>query len=43
LLGFDEHQGDEAEDGTFDCGECGAEVASEETFCPKCGTRFEGD
>ena len=43
LLGFDEHQEAETEDETFDCGECGAQVASEETFCPKCGARFEDD
>ena len=43
LLGFDEatHESHETDDSTFQCGECGAEVASEESFCPKCGARFE--
>jgi len=27
--------------GTFACSECGNEVADEESFCPKCGARFE--
>ena len=40
LLGFDEAT-HEADDSTFQCGECGAEVAAEESFCPKCGSRFE--
>jgi len=40
LLGFDEAE-HEADDGTFQCGECGAEVAAEESFCPGCGARFE--
>ena len=26
---------------TFSCGECGKEVAVEESFCPGCGARFE--
>ena len=28
-------------DGGFDCSECGHHVASEESFCPGCGARFE--
>jgi hypothetical protein len=42
LLGFDvaDHADD---DGSFACGECGTEVAAEESFCPKCGARFEDD
>ena len=27
----------------FGCSECGEKVAAEESFCPKCGARFEGD
>ena len=42
LLGFDEHEHN-AHDDTFSCGECGHEVAAAESFCPKCGTRFEDD
>lgn len=45
LLGFDEAAAvdtDESDDeSTFQCGECGAEVAAEESFCPGCGARFE--
>lgn len=41
-LGFDE-AAPAGSDDTFQCGECGAEVASEESFCPKCGARFEDD
>ena len=45
LLGFDDaavEDADESEDeSTFQCGECGAEVAAEESFCPGCGARFE--
>jgi hypothetical protein len=25
----------------FECGDCGQHVAENETFCPKCGARFE--
>ena len=42
LLGFDEHEHN-AYDDTFSCGECGHEVAAAESFCPKCGARFEDD
>lgn len=42
ILGFDEHEHN-AYDDTFSCGECGHEVAAAESFCPKCGTRFEDD
>ena len=42
LLGFDEHDHN-AYDDTFSCGECGHEVAAAESFCPKCGARFEDD
>ena len=42
LLGFDEHEHN-AYDDTFSCGECGHEVAGAESFCPKCGARFEED
>ena len=46
LLGFDEAAVEDAEESddeesTFQCGECGAEVAAEESFCPGCGARFE--
>jgi hypothetical protein len=45
LLGFDEAAVEDPEGGadesTFQCGECGAEVAAEESFCPGCGARFE--
>jgi hypothetical protein len=45
LLGYDEAQavdeGEEVE--SFDCGECGRAVSADETFCPGCGARFEGD
>lgn len=45
LLGYDEAHdptGEEEETGgTFSCGECGREVAAQETFCPGCGLRFE--
>ena len=41
LLGYDEAQApaEEAEEG-FSCGECGREVAADETFCAGCGARF---
>jgi hypothetical protein len=42
VLGFDEHEHN-AYDDTFSCGECGHEVAAAESFCPKCGARFEDD
>ena len=42
LLGFDEHDHN-AYDDTFSCAECGHEVAAAESFCPKCGARFEDD
>jgi len=42
LLGFDEHE-QNAYDDTFSCAECGNEVAAAESFCPKCGARFEDD
>ena len=42
LLGFDEHDHN-AYDDTFSCDECGHEVAAAESFCPKCGARFEDD
>jgi rubrerythrin len=42
LLGFDEHEHN-AYDDTFSCDECGHEVAAAESFCPKCGARFEDD
>ena len=41
-LGFDEATAGHADD-TFQCGQCGAEVASEESSCPKCGAHFEDD
>ena len=42
LLGFDEHESN-AYDDTFSCAECGHEIAAAESFCPKCGARFEDD
>jgi hypothetical protein len=33
--------GDEAEDPGFACGECGQHVKESESFCPKCGARFD--
>ena len=44
LLGYDEAQAP-AEGGqeTFSCGECGHEVAVDESFCAGCGARFEDD
>jgi hypothetical protein len=42
LLGFDMQADDEPE-GSFQCGECGGEVAAAESFCPNCGARFEED
>jgi rubrerythrin len=42
LLGFDEHE-QNAYDDTFSCDKCGHEVAAAESFCPKCGARFEDD
>ncbi len=33
--------GDTDEDDSFACGDCGHKVADEETFCPKCGARFD--
>jgi hypothetical protein len=42
LLGFDEHESN-AYDDTFACAECGHDVAAAESFCPKCGARFEDD
>jgi hypothetical protein len=41
VLGFHTVDGTGA-DG-FQCGECGHDVAAEESFCPKCGARFEDD
>ena len=42
LLGYDEAQApEEAEEGSFACGECGREVAADESFCAGCGARFE--
>jgi hypothetical protein len=41
-LGFDTVESG-APDETFSCGECGAEVLSEASACPKCGVRFEDD
>jgi len=32
----------EADEATFECGNCGHDVAEDESFCPKCGARFEG-
>lgn len=32
---------DASESGSFACGECGATVAEDETFCAGCGARFE--
>lgn len=29
------------DDGAFACSECGHTVASEESFCPNCGARFD--
>jgi len=44
LLGYDEAQAPAEEDpGSFACGECGREVAAEESFCAGCGARFEDD
>lgn len=40
LLGYDEAHAAEHEE-TFACGECGREVAADETFCSGCGARFE--
>jgi hypothetical protein len=42
LLGFDEHEPNTYDD-TFSCAECGNEVAAAESFCSKCGARFEDD
>jgi hypothetical protein len=42
LLGYDEHEHN-AYDDTFACDECGHEVAAAESFCPKCGAKFEDD
>ncbi|HXV74701.1 MAG TPA: hypothetical protein VD788_00150, partial [Candidatus Polarisedimenticolaceae bacterium] len=39
-LGFDAADSTPPDE-TFTCGECGSEVASEESFCPDCGARFE--
>ena len=41
-LGFHTVESD-VPDETFSCGECGHDVRSEESFCPKCGARFEAD
>lgn len=43
ILGFDEAESESGEAGTLSCGECGADVAAEEAFCPKCGARFEDE
>jgi len=40
----DDGSGSEPEgDGQFGCSKCGQMVAEEESFCPKCGARFEGE
>lgn len=31
----------EAQDDGFACGDCGQQVGAEESFCPKCGARFD--
>jgi hypothetical protein len=46
LLGFDAvagADGGNAEPATIACSACGETVAEEESFCPKCGARFEED
>ncbi len=43
ILGFDEADSPSGEGDTFSCGECGADIAAEELFCPKCGARFEDE
>ena len=42
LLGFAAADEDRKE-GSFTCGDCGKDVAEEESFCPHCGTRFDDD
>jgi hypothetical protein len=41
LLGFDEAPSAGGE--SFQCDQCGTEVAAQETFCPECGAHFEDD
>jgi hypothetical protein len=41
VLGFDHVEADE--ESGFNCSSCGQLVTAEESFCPKCGARFEDD
>jgi len=42
LLGYDAAEAS-TEDETPTCGACGERVRAEESFCARCGERFEGD
>jgi hypothetical protein len=42
ILGYDPVES-LAEEESFDCSNCGAEVGAHEQACPKCGARFEDD
>jgi hypothetical protein len=41
ILGYDQVEPDE--EAGFNCSSCGQLVTAEESFCPKCGARFEDD
>lgn len=41
VLGYDASSSESEDSGKLACGQCGREVAAEESFCAGCGARFE--